>query len=593
MPTIPVNLILRIATANLMSLLMTSVAVAQLDSSQTQARYDVEVKPLLEEYCYGCHGDGGDEGGLELDKHEQWDALLADHEMWQAVWKNVRAQTMPPSEEDQPTPEQRDTIMRWIAMGVFRVDPDNPDPGRVTVRRLNRQEYANSVKDLLGIDFDTKNIFPPDNTGYGFDTVGDALSISPLLMEKYLGAAEAIVSEAVRSPKPTVPKFRIDPKFFKNEHRTAIELPFAEEAIVVRNHLIDHTGPYKISIRMKIRGQDTNASDEAAEIAFMVGDEVVCQRDVGWDNDRLRMQGTVNLTTGKNELKIRIKPKRERDEEVAPLHVEVYRVEFEGPTDGSHLIYPKEYYRVFLDGPPPEGLDSQSNYARKLLGHFGRYAFRRPVPKDYLDRLVELAMSAVGENGEAFEQSIAQGLVAILGSPRFIFRTELQPEPDDPAKIVELGEYALASRLSYFLWSSIPDEELLELAEKQELRKNLSRQIDRMLRDKRSERFIENFVGQWLRLRDVGAVHIEPKRILPRDELRKYPFTDDLRDDMEEETERFFTHLLREDRPLTELLTAEYSFINDRLARYYGIEGVEGRKFRKVDFAPESHRRAC
>ncbi len=191
----------------------------------------------------------------------------------------------------------------------------------------------------------------------------------------------------------------------------------------------------------------------------------------------------------------------------------------------------------------------------------------------------------------SFEHGIAQGLVAILSSPRFIFRTELQPQPNDPAKVVRLGEFALASRLSYFLWSSIPDEELLELAEQKQLRKNLDQQIDRMLNDERSERFVENFVGQWLRTRDVRSVHIEPKRILNRENRRRYPFTIELRKDMAEETQRFFTHLIRENRPLTELITAEYSIINNRLAKHYNIANVEGREFRKVDFSPESHRR--
>ncbi|MEM7314894.1 MAG: DUF1592 domain-containing protein, partial [Planctomycetota bacterium] len=561
------------------------------DQGNAETQYSETVKPLLEEFCYGCHGDGGDEGGLELDRHEKWPAMMADLEMWQAVWKNVRAQTMPPSEEEQPTDEQRDTIMRWIASGVFRVDPKNPDPGRVTVRRLNREEYTNSIKDLLDVDFDSKNIFPPDNTGYGFDTVGDALSISPLLMEKYLSAAETIVAEAVTSGDPKTPEIRIDPKFFKNKDRTAIELPFAEHSTVVRKQLFDHPGPYKVSIRMKIRGQDTNASDEAARISFLVGDKEVCSRDVGWDNERLSMRGTVDIPPGESELKFRIEPKREAQEDVAPLHVEVYRIELKGPTDGSYLIYPDEYYRVFVDGPPPTEAEAKRKYARKLLSQFARRAFRRSVPDPYLDRLVEFSMESVENGKDSFEQGVSKGMVAILSSPRFIFRTELQPQPDDPGKVVELGEFALASRLSYFLWSSIPDDELLELAEKKQLRKKLDEQIDRLLDDERSNRFIENFVGQWLRTRDVRSIHIEPKRILSRDDRKKYPFTNDLRRDMAEETQQFFAYLLREDRPLTELLTADYSIINNRLAKYYDIDGVDGREFRKVDFGQDSHRR--
>ena len=426
------------------------------DSPAASPDFRAQIKPLLETYCYACHGYGGDEGGMAIDTLADAGDRVAHRDQWLAVWRNLRAQMMPPSQEDQPTPEERALIIRWIERDVFKIDPDNPDPGRVTVRRLNRVEYRNTIRDLLGVDFKVEEEFPADDTGYGFDTIGDVLSMSPLLVEKYLEAARTIVAEAV-------------------------------------------------------------------------------------------------------------------------------------PTDPKH----NNYRRIFVDGPPPEDNRRRAAYARKILGNFASRAFRRQVDKPTLDKLVALALETSRQPDRGFEEGIAHAMTAVLASPRFLFRAEIQPEPNNPGKVVKVDEFALASRLSYFLWSSMPDDELFELAKKGQLRRNLRAQVDRMLDDKRAERLVDNFVGQWLQTRDVETTNIDPRRILRlRDSDEAYRiFGRRVRQAMRQETEMLFAHLLKENGSALDLLTADYTFLNEDLAEFYGIEGVEGREMRKVDLPEDSHRR--
>ncbi|WP_207397671.1 DUF1592 domain-containing protein [Bremerella alba] len=416
-----------------------------------------QVQPVLENYCYGCHGYGAEEGGVVLDTlHEN---PQASQETWLAVWRNLRAQTMPPSAEDQPSPEESELVGKWIQSSVFRLDANRPDPGRVTIRRMNRDEYRYTIEDLFGYRYKVDENFPPDDTGYGFDTIGDVLSMSPLMTEKYFDAAQEIVREVV-------------------------------------------------------------------------------------------------------------------------------------PTNGKH---DSKYKRIFFDGPPPEGEKEREAYARKILKRFSSKAFRRPVSEDTLNRLVGIQQHISSLPNRTFEHGVAQAIAAMLISPQFLFRAEIQPEPNNPGKIVNVDEYALASRLSYFLWSSLPDDELSKLAAEGKLRENLHAQVDRMLDDPKSERFIGRFVGQWLQAQDVESLSIDARRALGirdlGDSLRVFSKT--VRRAMREETEMLFEYVLKEDRPVGELLTANYTFLNEPLAKFYGLEGIKDldkRTMKKVDLPKDSKR---
>jgi uncharacterized protein DUF1592/uncharacterized protein DUF1588/uncharacterized protein DUF1587/uncharacterized protein DUF1585/uncharacterized protein DUF1595/cytochrome c len=562
--------------------------------AEPKTDFEKQIVPMFNNYCYDCHGEGAKKGGLALDKYSSLDAHLNNTELWFSVWKNVQSQLMPPANKSQPKPEERERLLRWIERAVFKVDPANPDPGRVTIRRLNREEYRNTVLDLLGVKFDTDEAFPADDTGYGFDTIGDVLSISPLLMEKYVDAAEDVVHDAIEDAKPRIPTLSVGGENFRvgdAGKKTAKYLPFADPATASQVRRIERPGRYRITAEMSVRGS-SDATSHTAKVALRVEDKVIETMNVGWDYRKtISLAGEAELKKGDNFLAIEIAPGNPPLENENQLNLSVLRVSIQGPLDGSHLEYPKDYYRVFLDGPPPADAKARTDYARKILRHFADRAFRRPVDEPMLDRLVALSEGIAKQPGSTFDRGIAHALTAILASPRFLFRAETQPEPNNAGRTVPIDEFALASRLSYFLWSSLPDDELLTLAREGKLRANLRAQVDRMLGDGRSQRLVSNFVGQWLQTRDVEGIHIDARHFLnvPFEEAQRI-FNQRLRHAMRQETEMLFAHVLAENRSALDLLTADYTFLNEQLAAFYDIPGVKGTEMRKVALGPDSHR---
>lgn len=554
-----------------------------------------DIEPILSQFCYDCHADGVEKGDFALDDYKSLDEHLADMPLWLRVWDNSRSQLMPPSNKKQPTDEQRRLLAEWIEQKVFKLDLDNPDPGRVTIRRMNRQEYENTVKDLLGVVFDAEDALPPDDTGYGFDTIGDVLSISPMLMEKYLAAARSIVSQSVRPQQATIPVYSIVGEKFKSaapSKKTGKYLAFAQSAEVTSKYVVDHPGEYKVTVEYKIGGS-SEASDHTATLTTLVDGKEVDDESLGWDNRKsITFSTKAALTDGENLLSFRIVEKAPPKEDDKPLNMSLLKVSLQGPLDGSHKVYPRDYYRVFFKGGPPADAKQREAYAREILRRIADRAFRRPVDESTLDRLVKLANLAASEPKATFESGIAHATTAILASPRFLFRAEVQPEPDNPGKVVPLDEFALASRMSYFLWSSMPDTELFDLAKKGELRENLDDEIDRMLADSKSQRFIENFVGQWLLTRDVEGINVDPRRVLGIKDLGEAfkVFGSRQRRAMRLETELLFAYLLKENRSALELFTADYTFMNEHLAKFYGIEGVKGESMQKVSLPKDSHR---
>jgi hypothetical protein len=564
-----------------------------LAAAASAAEFKKDIQPLLENYCSDCHMDGSKKGDLSLDEYQSMEAHMQDHKLWSAVWKMLRADMMPPFKKPQPKPEERQRIISWIEGEVFKVDSENPDPGRVTIRRLNREEYRNTIRDLLGVEFDVTDAFPTDDTGYGFDTIGDVLSLSPLLMEKYMAAAQEIVAKAVDTSEARVPVLRIAAEQFRSKTgKTARQLSFSEPAFVEHAAEIHHGGPYQFKVELSVQGSE-EATIHSADLVVRVNEKEVERRHLSWDNQKsISITEEVALKQGPNLLSFEMVPRTAPLEDEGQLHAAIEQVSLKGPTDGTHREFPKDYYRVFFDGPPPTGAKARRDYAAKILRHFLERGYRRPVDEPTLRRLVNLAMQVWQQPGMSFEQGIGHSLTAILASPRFIFRSEIQPEPDNPSRIVPLDDYALVSRLSYFLWSSLPDDTLFALAREKKLRASLHEQVDRMLKDPKGARFVRNFVGQWLQTRDVESVNIDARRVLGirRSEEADRVFNRGIRAAMREETEMLFAHLLAEDRSVDELLTADYTFVNERLARFYGIEGVEGNQMRKVSLPADSHR---
>ena len=558
--------------------------------------YDKEIVPLLEMYCSSCHAEGESKGEFVMDAFKNLPAHLKDKKHWLPVWHNLRSQVMPPSDEDQPTPAEKHKLTTWIEKQVFDLDPANPDPGRVTIRRLNRTEYQYAVYDLLGVEFDTQEAFPPDDTGYGFDNIGSVLSMSPLLMEKYLAAADEVVALALPDGAAAqVPRIDIEGKDFKafgDPQVTGSWIPFAKLQQVGIDQEIKQDSDYQIDVEYSIHGA-TEATTDAALMEISVGEQKLGEATLGWDQRRvIKLTSKATLKKGLQHFQIQMTPKGRPLPSEEELFLRVQRVIVQGPLGGEKKEFAKGYRMIFVDGPAPEGVQAKEQYARKIMRSFASCAFRRPLDEQTIDRLIAIYQEISAEPGKTFQDGIKQAIVTCLASPRFLFRAEIQPEPNNPAKIVPLDEYSLASRLSFFLWSSVPDDELLSLAYKTQLRANLRAQVDRMLKDPRSQRMVQNFIGQWLRVRDVETVPISAKAILGTETNREAAriFDPRLRLDMQRETEMLFDFILRENRPAQELISARYSFLNERLAKFYGIDGVTGEDFKPVDLTAHPER---
>ena len=544
--------------------------------------YEKQIQPLLEQYCFDCHGEGTAKGGLSLDSWKSPAERVADLHVWKEVLRNVSLKVMPPAKrKTQPAEEERALIESWIEQRVFRYDPDNPDPGRVTIRRLNRQEYNNTVRDLLHVDFKPGEEFPPDDTGYGFDTIGDVLTLSPVLLEKYMSAAGRVMDAAMRTREPPGKKQQYPAKSFKGGQMHSGSRILATIGSLSLRHHFAQDGEYII----RIRAAAHQAGDEAAKMTLNVNGRDLHTFEVGNEPEALQVfERRVRMKAGKHEVIIKFindfyNPK-ERDPRRRDRNLLVDGLEVE--KSGAVVLPLPEFHRRILGGEKITP-GNRLTVARKILHEFLCRAYRRRVPQAEVERLMRFVKIGFEEGGTyAFEKGIRLACQAVLVSPFFLYRGEIQKNPDDPDEVARIDDYALASRLSYFIWSSMPDDELFLQAARGTLRKNLNSQVIRMLKDPKARAMTENFAGQWLQLRNMELVSPDPGQY--RD------FDEKLRKAMRMETEALFEHVMRNDLPLTEFLDADYSFINARLARHYGIKGVSGDKLQKVSLADTRRR---
>ncbi len=655
-----------------------STAGAQVADEPILASFKEQIELTMDEFCYDCHGYGGDKGGVVLDGFGS-DEEIMDHALWLRVLKNVRAGLMPPADEYQPSPEQKEEIVRWIKEKAFQIDPAHPDPGRVTVRRLNRVEYRNTIRDLVGIDYNTSVEFPADDTGHGFDNISDVLTISPMLLEKYLDAAQAIIDEAVprqssvvathvipggsfvttAAPMPVleslgssdssappaaaaneeiVPAVASESVVVKRRSAEELDLSYYEPAIVSSSFTVEHAGDYEVELNYRAleRYVDTQFDLNRCHIILKVDGEVLMEKEMAREGYGRRFSYAFQRewSAGEHEIVMELRPVLPASEQIRNLRIRFDNVTVRGPYDPAHFVSPPNYEK-FFPRPVPESRAERAVYARELLGDFSRRAYRRPVADGSVDRLVQLAMGVSEQDGETFESGIAQAMAAVLVSPRFLFREE-QLEPLKPGEVYpDIDEYSLASRLSYFLWSTMPDDTLFELAEAGRLREELPQQVQRMLNDPRSDQFVKNFTGQWLQARDIGDVPISDFEVFLRENpnpemsaarktfqrinripqgqrteaqtaelraafgvfrqfrnLERPELERPVREAMRAETEHYFDYVLREDRDLSEFLDSNYTFLNEELAKFYEIDHVEikGEEMRKVEL-PAGHPR--
>jgi hypothetical protein len=582
------------------------------------ATFARKIEPILEKYCYDCHGNGISKGSITFDEFASVGELLSKHDLWTKVLKNVRGGLMPPREEDEilrPTPEEVETLATWIKYEAFKTDPKDPDPGRVTARRLNRVEYRNTIRDLMGFDFNAEVEFPTDDTGHGFDNIGDVLTISPLHLEKYLSAAETIVDRAVPKVAKIVRERSATGRDFRAESGggNGEQLNARRATKVSRMFNVEHAEKYQLVIEYEVRGSFDFDASRARLICRVDGEERFVE-DVVWSERRtIRKEYEVEWSAGRHEVSFEVvplPPAEGSSEAVAAsapagkggnvrptatsVTARINSVQVRGPINPKHWIAPENYDRFFPDGPAPDEPRAREAYAETVLRRFATRAFRRPVEPARLQQLVGIARGVYSAPGATFEQGIGRAMMAVLGSPRFIFRVE-QPDPASAGeRYAQIDDYALASRLSYFLWSSMPDEELFRLAERGELRRELRPQLARMLKDPKSAALVRNFTGQWLQARDVEFVPINARVALgpsaPRNRDGRIEFDSAFRKLMRSETEMYFEHILREDLSLLDLVDSDYTFLNERLAQHYGVPGVTGENMRLVKLPADSPR---
>jgi hypothetical protein len=557
---------------------MVLFATAAALAAPKRVTYSEHVSPLLKQYCFDCHGNGKSKGDLALDKWKDQKEALADSKTWQRITEMIQGHEMPPKKKAQPTEKERNTIVAWVETAVLKTDCANPDPGRVTIRRLNRTEYNNTIRDLLGVDFQPADDFPVDDSGYGFDNIGDALSMPPILIEKYLGAAEKIVDAALGRMESRKQRLSVDElEVGYNAKRRGdgwVTLNSIEEDDVAVAQTVPVPGEYIVRVRAYARQETTNT----IKLTFMLDKTPVETVSVETNLSTPKVYETkMTIPGGKHRVRAVVRRNKEGLSEAQALNwksgreqkgtVSVKWLEIEGPLTAST----SETRKRLIPRDPPRGKERQ--FARDILDNFARRAFRRPVTKQEVERLVGLAEQA-WKRGEKFEDGLALALQATLVSPHFLYRGELQPEPDNPKSVHPVNEYALASRLSYFLWSTMPDEELFRHAQRRALRKNLDAQVRRMLNDPKSRALVDNFAGQWLQLRNVATMSPDPKTFKNFDEP--------LREAMRRETELFFEHVMREDRSVLDFLNADYTFANERLSNHYGLATVKGADFQRV-----------
>ncbi|MFN7923914.1 MAG: DUF1592 domain-containing protein [Bryobacteraceae bacterium] len=542
--------------------------------------FDSTIAPFLVKNCIGCHNPKSKSGNLDLARLRDPATAAAERDAWETVARKLRRSEMPPAPLPKPPAADIAAVIDWSEKQVAAIDKTRKiDPGRVTARRLNRAEYNNTIRDLTGVTFRPADDFPLDDSGYGFDNIGDVLSINPGLMEKYLHAADQVVRAAIvtgSNPKAIYERYELE----RLGEPSQVPADPEAERLVKRGSLIArHRFPIdaEYELRVQIRGRGKEGDAPAKLILFAAGRQLQTFDVEPGQNKKRAFEHKLRMPPGEVEVGASwIYPGPAFDaakkEDGAGTNLWVDAVEVRGPYALQQAGLPESHRRIFVCTPAPGQFDRDC--ARRIVAGFTRRAWRRPVTPSEIEKLLGFVDMAKKE-GDTFEQAIQLALKAVLVSPNFLFRMERDPAAGAAPR--ELNDIELASRLSYFLWSSMPDEELLRAAEAGQLHQPaaIDAQVKRMLADPKSAALADNFAGQWLELRNLNQVSPDPK---------KFPdYDSDFREAMRRETQLFFQTLVKEDRPILDFIDGRYTFLNERLAKHYGIAGVTGRKFQRVE----------
>lgn len=551
-----------------------SNANEQSDVAVPPDLFEKQIQPFMAKYCYSCHGPEKQKAALGLHEFDGKISMQKDRRLWEEAIKLVRTQAMPEGKGPMPSLEERLAFQQAAQTLLDDIDCDNPDPGRVTIRRLNKAEYNNTIRDLLGVDFKPADDFPDDDVGYGFDNIGDVLSLPPVLLEKYLAAAQGIAARATaEDPNRARAGATYEEKDLSGgstrDGARALDGGNDDASVI---HLFPADGEYELSFTaFELRG-----GNEHAVMAIDIDGKEIGEFEVKADKDNPQVYTLKSkFKRGRRRVAARFtndfsdnnfEPAERRDRDLFVKRIEIRPLKEEN-RDGEPLI--------FLARPNGDSDNAWRDAGATIFKTLARRAYRRPVTDEEVGKLVNFIMMAK-EDGLTFDRSVELAVTAMLVSPHFLFRVEQDPAQDDEDNIRELNDHELAVRLSYFLWSSMPDARLFELAENGELTKPdvLEREVERMLKDNKVRAFVRNFAGQWLHLRQLERHSPDPKRFPTYDKQ--------LENAMVAETEMFIETIIREDRSVLEFLDARFTFLNKRLAEHYGIKGVDTDYFQRV-----------
>ena len=526
---------------------------------------------FLTQYCFGCHNERAKIAGLALDTLDLSRAG-ADAETWEKVVKKVRTGMMPPSGARRP---ERAALDGFAAQLEERLDKAvDPNAALVTpaLHRLNRTEYANAIRDLLALNVDVNVLLPADGSSQGFDNLAEALAVSPSLIQGYVSAAMKISRLAVgdKTMGPSQVTYSPPPGLAQDRHIDGLPLGTRGGMLVHHTFPLDAEYDFALGGRGGGPGIDITLDGEQVKV----------------DNPR---NFRLKVTAGPHTIGLSL-PDRQRGAGVDEIYSDfranavftnpggVPNLVITGPLNITGVGETPSRHKLFVCRPTSQG--DETACARTILTTLARRAYRGPVNPGEIDTLMEFYKR--GRQSGDFDSGIQEALARVLVAPRFVYRTEEEPATIGSGQPYRVSDIDLASRLSFFLWSSIPDDELIELAAKGRLRdpKVLNQQVKRMLADAKADALVENFAGQWLYLRELDHLQSEAKN-----------FDENLRQSFRRETELLFTTIVRDDRSLIDLLDADYTFVDERLARHYGIPNVQGSYFRRVPLPPDSPRR--
>ena len=592
-------------------------------TSAVPATTPTRVSALLDTYCVTCHNERTRIGNLALDGLDLTH-VGGNAETWEKVLRKLRADQMPPDGAPRPDAAARQAIVSWLETAIDRDAAASPNPGRTVVHRLNRVEYANAVRDLLALEIDPRSLLPADNSGFGFDNIADVLAMTPGLLERYLFAAETISRLAVGDPniRPDVAMYKLPYLRLLQNDRMSDDLPAASRGGMVVRHNFPLDAEYVIQVRLQRHaaplGSLIRGLDEENEIdvrldgirlrVFPIGGMTAgatpgtpaVERTSNVDGDEL-LEVRVPVRAGLHTVGVALQKRTWMPEGIGPsrlpvtsfgyaavlnangdggrVETAVDHIEITGPFRPAGASVSASRRKIFVCSP--RGPSDEASCARRIIATLVRHAYRRPVHDTDVQEV--FGAYAVARRTGNFDAGIQAVVKRVLSDPEFLFRIERQPATVANAGIYRISDLELASRLSFFLWSSIPDEELLDIATRGRLHEPsvLEQQVRRLLADGRSQAFLTNFFGQWLYLRNIAIVQPDP---------RSFPqFDENLRRAFQRESELFIESQVRNDRSAEELLTANYTFVNERLARHYGIPNVYGSHFRRVTY-PDDRR---